>query len=122
MPSATAGTTPAIEIVPCMCGLQYLKIWVTGGTAGTDGCYFTFGAPSVCTSVQVLSYAAKPAPNAATAVGDWIPTGLGNPVIYNAAPSTSQPNSSPYWMGGEVDAACTASGMSISWVGIRPGY
>ena len=74
-------------VVPCNCGLQYVKFLVSGGTQGTDGCYITWSSKAACTTfANPQGQKAVPAPNASTGVGDFAPTGLNNPLIYNPRP------------------------------------
>lgn len=131
--AGTAGATPQpvgtatpVQIVPPNCGYSYLKLFAFGGTAGTDGCYVTYGgspgisgtAPSTTASAAVN----LPNPDVGNKIGDFVPTGPSNPLIYNATmgPGWSAPQTSTSWMGGAVWAECTTSGMTMSWVGVHP--
>jgi hypothetical protein len=118
------GTSTPVAVLPCNCGLQYVKFLVKGGTVGTDGCWITWSSKAQCAANSgpgnTISGIAIPAPNASTFIGDFAPTGLDRPLIYNPTPSTVTSSTVPYWMGGEADAVCTAASMSVSVIGVKP--
>jgi hypothetical protein len=102
------GTATPVAVIACGSGANYIKFNVTGGTAGTDGCFIT-----VSSTLASPCAAASPAPSVSPQVGDFAPTGgtypSASPLTYNYANQVGS-----YWMNGEWDAVCTAASMTVT--------
>ena len=99
---------PTLNAVSGVNSTMYIDFAVTGGTAGTDGCYVTAAVPQ---NLAANCVAASPAPNASTQVGYFLPTGGAGwqHTIINY----------PAFGGGvflssEWDAVCSAGSMKVS--------
>lgn len=116
MTPISVGTSTPVVVIPCSTTLNagavnpataYLNFCVTGGTSGTDGCYFAAAAPSPspCASPS-------PAPNAGTKAGMFVGTGGSGwgcfPINWPSAGGGSILSS-------EWSAVCTAASMSVGF-------
>ena len=107
--SAVTVGTSVTKVLACGSAPHYLKIYASGGTAGTDSCRITIGPPPDSAGRCF----APTAPSTSTPFGDPVGTGpLATPLVYTSLRSVLQDNDA--WMSGEIDAICTASGMSVA--------